>query len=1311
MALINDIIKEAKKQKATTNTKVNKAAPAVTGLASKVASASSGASKASAGATRLSSKAQNYKPSSASGVTNILNKVKESQGKTLTPTGAKVNTGKSVTSVSKNKLNPVIDETLRKLRPQEETNKELDAVNKRLSIYDNTNVVNEERSNLEKRQSELLNEQKLQEEKIKRVTIPEYQKAYEEAMAKGDKEEAKRISEVIDAYDDNLAESLIRMGTTSFVNAANDMTLGAYDAWKDLSYEIAENDARTQAQLYRQSGDTQKAEQYQKAAEDLDKQGKAFNVNDPNNWSAQIRAETQRQMELSMINRSDSEKLLLDLDQGITHMLPSIVSGTGLVGMFAEVYSSSYAQNIAEGYDEELSAGNAVLHGANEVIWEIISPFSNAMQTSAVMNSHIGRVAAMTIGDPLGEAVEEIGTALVDPWIDKFTKGEEVEYNWGEIMMTGLMAMVQSEAMNVPFKISSHIETTRQVNEVKAEMDMLDQIASRPENVRDVNLQAAVEMAKRHGNDLINEFKSKSVLGGAITLESDNVATPNVNELLQRYEQFMQPTNNRYDQAVQQSVLRLSALQEEVLKGNGVEVNPDAWAIADSKTRSKLVDFAERQLDINYEEYIAHPNENYRKAMVDIAENNIISPGKKFNAGLYAALNNETQESVKRISKKFNNAGGVNVAFDFFKGKESGMNAKYDKANNAIVVNLNQTRAIDVDQLADIAEEAYKDFAVNDIFYKSGFASTFTNAVAHEFTHSAEGTDEYDKVVELAKQSMGAERFERAKERLNEYYESRDADPGDNSEIIAHYIQKNVDSEDFIEKLYKYNNSAFYRIYDNMLSLLSGNEKTRLESTLRKAIYKANHSSTFGDFGLQYSGGVTKRITDINDANYYTRSNLELGNPIEVVDYPKSNQQLSGKTDVKSFFDTMITNAVNSGATEYRRGLGAYFDVVNNDTGDKVGVTDNVVNEAIAHHGNTFVTSSLLNLKPVLENAVLVNKTTNGRDVFDVYFTHARFGGSDTLIRIIAKNSTVVDVDSMAYAVSTSRGDSALVTKNSTLPSSGKKNGGVFDTITIANLLQEVNKTRFRGNLSKDVQSSLNSGVVIPNPDPRYTNLYSIGLDSNQKQTQFDILQSANPMTDDYHTGIRSVDDIHTFEEVNQSMEDVTPDFTAEDIRQAIDDGYVTVYSSNPIQNGTFVTPSLMEAKNYAGDGKIYSQRVSLDQVAWIDSVEGQYADTSNYEAEQFSKEEIDLKPLTQEKPYNISKNTVQFSVGMYEHGGREVLEDYIKNNPDIEGGEDIVKRVDEIAQVMKDFAESAGEYQADERARVARLSWRVSGR
>ena len=122
-----------------------------------------------------------------------------------------------------------------------------------------------------------------------------------------------------------------------------------------------------------------------------------------------------------------------------------------------------------------------------------------------------------------------------------------------------------------------------------------------------------------------------------------------------------------------------------------------------------------------------------------------------------------------------------------------------------------------------------------------------------------------------------------------------------------------------------------------------------------------------------------------------------------------------------------------------------------------------------------------------------------------------------------------------------------------------------------------------------------------------------------QKAVQLAVINESNPMRDDYHTGIRSVDDIKTWGEavsIAQSeardggWDEISsyPDVTNDMILEAQRTGKIVVYSSNPIANGNFVTPSRMQAEDYAGGGKIYSQEVSISDVAWINVDEGQFA-------------------------------------------------------------------------------------------------------
>ena len=112
------------------------------------------------------------------------------------------------------------------------------------------------------------------------------------------------------------------------------------------------------------------------------------------------------------------------------------------------------------------------------------------------------------------------------------------------------------------------------------------------------------------------------------------------------------------------------------------------------------------------------------------------------------------------------------------------------------------------------------------------------------------------------------------------------------------------------------------------------------------------------------------------------------------------------------------------------------------------------------------------------------------------------------------------------------------------------------------------------------------------------------------KESMLDILNNSNKMHDSYHNGIRDINDIKYFDEAmftNNEEGFVYPDFTEKDAIECKNSGKIVIYSSHPIKLGTFVTPSRMNAKDYAGSEEIYSKIVDINSVAWITSDEGEY--------------------------------------------------------------------------------------------------------
>ena len=136
---------------------------------------------------------------------------------------------------------------------------------------------------------------------------------------------------------------------------------------------------------------------------------------------------------------------------------------------------------------------------------------------------------------------------------------------------------------------------------------------------------------------------------------------------------------------------------------------------------------------------------------------------------------------------------------------------------------------------------------------------------------------------------------------------------------------------------------------------------------------------------------------------------------------------------------------------------------------------------------------------------------------------------------------------------------------------------------------------------------------------------------NEHKQLQFEIINKYNPAPNEYQTWIRTSDDIKSFDAALKDTDyagweqnGFDESYSAADAEFALKSGKITVYSSHPIKQGVFVTPSAMEARSYSGYGKIYSKEVYLDSVAWIDPTQGQYANVEEYKL--LSPSELEVK-------------------------------------------------------------------------------------
>lgn len=194
----------------------------------------------------------------------------------------------------------------------------------------------------------------------------------------------------------------------------------------------------------------------------------------------------------------------------------------------------------------------------------------------------------------------------------------------------------------------------------------------------------------------------------------------------------------------------------------------------------------------------------------------------------------------------------------------------------------------------------------------------------------------------------------------------------------------------------------------------------------------------------------------------------------------------------------------------------------------------------------------------------------------------------------------------------------------------------------------------------------------------------------DNKQKQLEIINQNNPIQDEYHIGIRNENDIKTFDEAIQDDESfVWGDYSKEDAERDLQKGTVTVYSSKPIEQGAFVSTSQNQARDYAGGGKIYSQEVPINDVAWINGDEGQYAKVENNHIP------AETSKLTQQEQQELD-TLKDLPFELDEQQERRMDELLLKQNKDLEKNMSPVRNLSDVRDFNEVGSKKVNAYQYD---------------
>lgn len=440
--------------------------------------------------------------------------------------------------------------------------------------------------------------------------------------------------------------------------------------------------------------------------------------------------------------------------------------------------------------------------------------------------------------------------------------------------------------------------------------------------------------------------------------------------------------------------------------------------------------------------------------------------------------------------------------------------------------------------------------------------------LTHEITHAIDNKDMRDLVIDYAKKNS---EFNEALESLKQTYGVDDV----NDEVLADISGQLFGTEEFINKLSTTKPSLFKKIYDKIISFAN-----KITGNSRESLFIKD---------LKNKWEKAYRQSDLNTARENLNNNEKLSlskNALqEVSDVVKQTRE-EAETDNRQFVklkDNTIKALVDYGIKDLpmlERNGHVRENILTEEEAKKLGYSTK------NKHFHGLGVKTYLEIIDSMDNPIAVYQYTDkGKYSTDnfIVVTPVEINGKKSIVPVEINskgqyNQVEIDFNKIK--------SSYLETKNNYL-----------------NTLLQEGKIKEIFTQSGAEQTSLSTNN-IPQNEKNVNNF---------KEKQLEIIKNNNPVEDDYHTWIRNVDDIKTLSETLEDSDwsdydEFNPDLTRADIDKALETGKITVYSSYPIEQGIFISPSKMEAESYSADGKVYSKEVNIDDVAWIDPTQGQYA-------------------------------------------------------------------------------------------------------
>lgn len=458
-------------------------------------------------------------------------------------------------------------------------------------------------------------------------------------------------------------------------------------------------------------------------------------------------------------------------------------------------------RRLEEGCDTTTAVINGALHGAITglvegfnagAISELVtgSPqkwlMSIGLMAKASPTAILGMLNSIGMSEATEEGVEAVADVIADN-LQNFFLGDAVgrvnadTINPSELVNEMAMAYMGTLFLGAGSTANVIINTKRKYNSAMAIKAHCESVLASP-----ISMEEEKAVARRLIEEIdygTQPFRENSTTASAVDLPSDMVEPmPSYDELMNNLANAMQPDVQQELATAQQTLEYAENLRTELqnsLVERGMNIDVDSFLNMDAQNRAKFMNIA------------------------------------------------------NRLSES-----GVNNAFTELLPGQNGMSL-----DDGVVINTDQSRTLNVDALADLddktANEAIRTGG-NEIFEEAGSDASAESAAAHEITHFAERSGKWNSLRDTVEGMMGTERFNKAKERLEQIYKSRGvSDVNAEHELVAFYLQNNFGNQQFLNRLASYNSNIFNRLFNNVRSFFSSDTQTRLEQNFMSAIYDA----------------------------------------------------------------------------------------------------------------------------------------------------------------------------------------------------------------------------------------------------------------------------------------------------------------------------------------------------------------------------------------------------------------------------------------------------------------------------------------